>query len=418
MGDVFLLEAGRSHSHTVVLVHGVGDSGLEEWSELIPELATQYHVVAFDLPGFGRSTKANQLYSPIKYCCFIKWVVDTYVAGPFTLIGHSLGGALALRYAATFPSHLERLVLVDVAGVLHRASLARNLVEGQVQERLPATPLSRHAQMLRRLTDHTLRQLNQVPLDLDLATGGPSTRGAFLQGNPASVASLALAQENFAPLLHRITVPCLILWGSEDTTTPLRTGKVLTYTLPQARLELVPRAGHVPMRDAAQYFNRVVMTELCSPPVSTSQPRHRSRSSSERVGRCAHERDVVFVGPYQRIEIVDSHKVRLLDVTAESVSIRGSEVEIEGSRLSGPGVALTVNDTSLTITASHIEGTTPIVTTNSFLDLAGVTLVGTEGSLRAEQTSSTVVFSVCSVSSPEGERFEHRQLDLAPGQTL
>ncbi len=126
---VYIYEAGMEHENSVVLVPGIGDDGVNDWGYLIPELARQYHVVAFDLPGFGRSTKQNVLYSPANYTAFVKWATSQYVKGTFILIGHSLGGAVALSYAAAYQNDLQKLILVDVFGVLHRNVLTRYMVQ-------------------------------------------------------------------------------------------------------------------------------------------------------------------------------------------------------------------------------------------------------------------------------------------------
>ena len=107
-GDVYLHEAGRHHAISVVLVHGVGDRGATIWDPLIQGLSKNYHTVTFDLPGFGRSSKKNVLYSPTSYAAFIKYVVDRCVRDSFILVGHYLGGAIALRFAATYPKDLRQ----------------------------------------------------------------------------------------------------------------------------------------------------------------------------------------------------------------------------------------------------------------------------------------------------------------------
>jgi len=119
-GQVYVLEAGPADAEAVVLVHGLGDSGSRDWYPILPALAARYHVVTFDLPGFGRSTHAHELYSPEGYAEFIHALVGQRVHGAFNLVGHSMGGAISLFYAGRFPGDVKRLVLIDAAGILHR----------------------------------------------------------------------------------------------------------------------------------------------------------------------------------------------------------------------------------------------------------------------------------------------------------
>ena len=116
-----MYEAGRDHPYTVVLVHGLGEGAARDWEHVIPALARRYHVLTFDLPGFGRSEKQNALYSPANYAAFVKWIMEARVNGPFTLVGHSMGGVIALRFASIYPRNLRHLILIDTPGILHRS---------------------------------------------------------------------------------------------------------------------------------------------------------------------------------------------------------------------------------------------------------------------------------------------------------
>ncbi|MDX9710481.1 MAG: alpha/beta hydrolase, partial [Trichloromonas sp.] len=127
-GQVLIQEAGRKGNPPLVLIHGLGDPASGTWQTLLPQLARDYHVVTFDLPGFGRSQKQNSLYSPGNYATFVKWVVDEFIGAPPIVAGHSLGGAIALRYAGTYPEALTRLVLVDAAGVLDRRVYTKEML--------------------------------------------------------------------------------------------------------------------------------------------------------------------------------------------------------------------------------------------------------------------------------------------------
>ena len=76
-GQVHVYTAGRRDAPTVVLVHGIGDKGARDWEGLTATLAQDFHVVSFDLPGFGRSSKGNQSYTPENYVAILRH----YIAG-------------------------------------------------------------------------------------------------------------------------------------------------------------------------------------------------------------------------------------------------------------------------------------------------------------------------------------------------
>ena len=127
-GTAHVVTAGPEDAPTVVLVHGIGDRAARDWEGLIAVLARSHRVVAFDLPGFGRSSKGNESYTPENYVAFLRYLMTEHIhAQSFSLIGHSMGGAIALRYAARYPQDVTALVLVDVPGILHRLSYSKSL---------------------------------------------------------------------------------------------------------------------------------------------------------------------------------------------------------------------------------------------------------------------------------------------------
>ena len=118
-GRVALYRAGPpSASEAVVLVHGMGKAAARDWAHVIPALARRYAVYAVDLPGFGYSDKGNHHYSPDNMARALEAVLAPRIKGRFTLIGHSMGGAVALAYTASYPNRVGRLVLVDVGAQL------------------------------------------------------------------------------------------------------------------------------------------------------------------------------------------------------------------------------------------------------------------------------------------------------------
>jgi pimeloyl-ACP methyl ester carboxylesterase len=311
-GKVYLCEAGVGRPTSVVLIHGVGDRGAKDWEFLVPFLSERYHVLAFDLPGFGRSSRQNELYSPARYAEFVKWVVDRYVKGPFVLIGHSFGGAVALRYAAGAPPALQRLILVDVAGILHRVAYAKHLVHLSTpqawQSNLPGNPVDSINDVVRTVLDTVNGEV--VSKHLDEVINSPSLRKTVLGPDPERVASFALILEDFSQAIDQVRTPTLVIWGAHDTVAPLRTGKVLAGRMPAARLEIIPQAGHVPMLDQSEKFNRVVLKEISAPPAGPNSSTEKQPSATDRIGRCENETGATFTGGYRLIVISNASTFR------------------------------------------------------------------------------------------------------------
>ncbi|HBA33501.1 MAG TPA: hypothetical protein DCZ12_05150, partial [Gammaproteobacteria bacterium] len=119
-GQVYIEQAGTPGKPAVVLIHGLGDEAATSWNTTTTYLEKDYALFKFDLPGFRRSSKANELYSPENYTKLIRFLTQKYVESPFHLVGHSMGGAIALDYAATHPNDVKTLTLANPAGILHR----------------------------------------------------------------------------------------------------------------------------------------------------------------------------------------------------------------------------------------------------------------------------------------------------------
>jgi pimeloyl-ACP methyl ester carboxylesterase len=412
---VYVREAGRGHPFTVVLVHGLGDDASQVWDGLMPLLAEHYHVVAFDLPGFGRSSKPDALYSPAAYAAFVQWVVDRTVTGRFALVGHSLGGAVALRVAAEHPDRLDRLLLVDVAGVLHRMALTRDLLAPGLADRMPwapPAPLKALDELIRSAVD----RLPDAPVDLGLVLKTPYLRRKILGGDPAKIASLALAEDDFSAVLGQVRVPTLVLWGANDRVASRRTATLLATNLPRARLRILEGAAHEPMREQPELFDTAVLEWLSAEEAADPLPATPD-APGDRVGTCNGRKGLVFTGPYRRIAVTGCIDVHLSGVTAEQIEITGSTVQMDDCRVRGGDEGIVLKDSTLVATGLRVEAGDAIVTSGSRLDLAGVELVGERTAVRAKDASE-VLFSVSRVQSPHTRGFLHGMKDVTPQAPL
>lgn len=385
---VWMAEAGAGNPQSVVLVHGLGDVAARTWEDLTAGLADRYHVVAFDLPGFGRSDKPDLLYSPALYAQVLRWVVDQAVRGPYAVVGHSLGGAISLWYAAIYPRDLERLILVDVAGVLHRSAMTQHLLHQRIDavgRELPARPFT----ALKRWTSSLLGRLDRLPVDVDALLETPLTREKVFGANPHTVASLALAQADFGPLLPLVQAPTLVIWGAEDSVTPLRTGVVLAALLPRARLATIPGVGHVPMDEAPTELRSLIEEGLAIAPARRPAP----STPGSRVGRCEGRAGVVFTGAYDAISATGCRGLRIVDAAATVIELTDSTATMENTVIRGGGLRLTAS--RLVATAVDIEArdVALVASAQSTVDAAGVRLAGGRAALELDE-ASTALFSV------------------------
>jgi len=416
-GRVFMVEAGKKGNETIVLIHGIGDEGARNWEKIIPVLAPHYHVVAFDLPGLGRSEKNNRLYSPKNYANFVKWVIDTYADGSVILLGHSMGGGIALRFAADYPESLSRLVLVDAAGILHRSVMTKYMAGFSPKngwQQLFSEPFN----VLNEAIDNAFDRLEAdgLPVDLNFILNNSVLRKVFFQSNPKTIAALALVQEDFSAALDSIKTPTNIIWGQEDQIAPLRTAKLLAAKIPGSQLDVIGGAGHVLIVNKSDLFNRVLLDAL-SHPVMASEYSKAFPQPGGRNGWCEDGRGTVFSGPYDRIEIKGCKEVSLDGVSVKELYIEDSRVTIENSLVKSKGTAITVKNSKVTATALTIEGELAIDASGSNLDLAGVTITAGKYAVKTRNVSF-ILFSVSYISSPPSSGYMHGRQVVTPDNPL
>lgn len=254
-----LRPASRGAALPLVLLHGVGaDRG--EWALTAPLLARRRRVFAPDLLGHGDSDKPSG--PGVDYR--IRLLADVVVAAlerlpgapdRIDLLGHSLGGAVALDVVRRHPRLVRRLVLVDSAGLPPKGAI------DVLAASLPFAP--RGFDDSRRLlaTSVESRWLGHplVALAASAYKGRRRNRPQLLK----LLAAVAAGEDAMSPRdLARIPHETLVLWGDRDRIFPLATGRRLAAALPGARLEILPRCGHVPPTERPLAFARRVTAFL------------------------------------------------------------------------------------------------------------------------------------------------------------
>jgi pimeloyl-ACP methyl ester carboxylesterase len=418
-GKVRVFTTGPVAAPTVVLVHGIGDKAARDWDGLIAVLARDHRVVTFDLPGFGRSSKGNELYSPENYAAFLRYLVVEHIrTRPFSLVGHSMGGAIALRYAARYPQDVTALVLVDVPGILHPMAYSKFLSHLGINFLPSLYPAQ--SDHLSDVVNKVLRMSNKVQPVPEAIVAIPMLRQRFLNAEPTKIAGLALALEDFSADIPRVQAPVLVLWGGHDTVAPLRNGRVLSANLPHAQLEVFEASGHTPMEDVPGSFNSRVAAFLNVPVLERRNgilQRELLRPVSTRTGTCKGQRGTTFEGDYDRITIYRCRDALVRNARVRELRISDATVYIEDSLVGGTDGGLHVDDARVTITSSLIEGKVAITAVQAHLDIAGSRISGTEAALVA-LLKSEVLFSVSRVQSPHFYGNLHGLRTVTPGNPL
>jgi pimeloyl-ACP methyl ester carboxylesterase len=414
-GQAYVMEAGPTEAPTVVLVHGLGENGSTDFDPLVPALAAHYHVLTFDLPGFGRSTHAHDLYSPEAYADFIHALVTQRSRGAINLVGHSMGGAISLAYAARFPAEVERLFLIDVVGVLHHKAYVRFAIAAGLDNLLGVL-----ADTAKTVADAAMERSSEAidpwlsgSPDSSLLLGVDLLRAKVLK-TPARIAALATLLEDFGPAIAKVQAPTFILWGRSDALASLRAGKVLKARLPYAQLRVLDGVGHDPMSERPAAVVDFLLQGLATAP---ARPWNRVRVAPvlpDRPLRCEGQQGVEISGDYSEITL-DGCTATLKDVRARQLHIRNSLVVLENTVVFSPEVAVDVKDSHVEMTACDLSGATALQVEGGELDLAGVGLHGDQASVRVGR-AARLIFSVSRVDSAIQRRDVHELVEAKAGE--
>lgn len=218
-------------SPTVVLIHGLGTSA-STWTHLLPSLGRRFRALAPDLPGFGFSSRKNEfLFLRLEeYVRTLKAFLDSTVPGPFTLVGHSLGGWIAMRYAAQEPQRVQHLILMNTAGIYY---------EG--------TERQRELFQLESVKD-TDRLLNHLWLRYPwyFRPFSPFIFQDLVRRKVPDIVRLITQDDFMNSSLRRLIMPVSILWGMDDRLISPESLAIMQREIPKVSITRIDRCGHVP----------------------------------------------------------------------------------------------------------------------------------------------------------------------------
>ena len=248
----------------MVLLHGIAGTSAT-WDAVIPRLAEHYDVIAPDLLGHGESAKPHGDYSLGAYANVVRDLLEALGMERATIVGHSLGGGIAMQFAYQFIERCERLVLVSSGGLgreVHPLLRAATLPGAEAVLPWVSTAGSRGVGALVR----TLRLLGvRASADLDetwrsfVSLEEPAARRAFIQtvrGVMDHGGQRVSANER---LYLAEGLPTLIVWGEKDPLIPVRHAREAHERMAGSRLEIFPDAGHFPYRDDPERFVSVLV---------------------------------------------------------------------------------------------------------------------------------------------------------------
>ncbi|MGZ4671224.1 MAG: alpha/beta fold hydrolase [Ilumatobacteraceae bacterium] len=268
----FRLRSVRIHGHdvtyrmsgegpTVVLIHGIAGSSTT-WRAVMPALAEHYTVIAPDLLGHGHSAKPRGDYSLGAYASGIRDLLAVLGQERGTVIGHSLGGGVAMQFAYQFPERIERVVLVASGGLGKEVSPLLKAVTLPGAEYVVPLLLHRRIRELVEWPGNQARRVGWRPNDTLAEIWRSYTTLTDRHGQQAfihtvrSVIDVAGQRISAHDRLYlAAAVPTMIVWGDRDRIIPVAHAYSAAELIRGARLEILEGAGHfLPWRNADRFL--------------------------------------------------------------------------------------------------------------------------------------------------------------------
>ncbi len=389
--DVYVETSGDPAHPSVLLIHGLGHDASQDWYRVADQLSGRYHVLVLDLPGFGRSPAPESgALTPENYTRLVDWMIERESLDDVRLVGHSMGGAIALDYASRHADRLHNLTLISAAGILHKAAYVRAFTEQSFTlPELPA-PLERSARRLMASVRSLVDDFSTLP-SISEFIRSDGILGDLLGERTTIKAALALMETDFSVALDQVALPVTLIWGGNDRVAPMRTGHLLDGRLEHSRMHLLPSSGHMPMIDDPSAFQAALTNALAySDP---NAPRQRSRTPGDQHYHCDGALDQQISGAYDRIVIQDCLDATLTDVSARRIEIRNSIVALRDVRVEaeGQGAGMVIDGSQVTTTDVEITGDPAVTITGSQLDAAGTVFRAPGTAVAIEQRSEFIL---------------------------
>lgn len=263
------ITAGSGSTPVVFLHGGIVDAATLSWGGSIAPFADERRVIALDLPGYGSSSSPETAeYTTAYHTDVLRDFLDALSISPVTLVGVSMGGGIALRYALHNQSRVRKLVLVGSHG------LGRGLPHGYLTYILSRLPQLNELSisLLRRNRRIAKLALEGIVHDVDSLSRSvvdefyrllqrPDAGMAFRRWRANEISRSGYLTD-FSDRLGDLGVPTLLVHGAEDPIFPVEWSRRAADRIPDATLAVRPDCGHWPQREQTEVFNQRVLSFL------------------------------------------------------------------------------------------------------------------------------------------------------------
>lgn len=251
-------EYGKDKQKHILFIHGLGSSPIV-WRDIPQALSEHFHTIAIDLIGFGESDKPQLNYTISYFAKFIKnFLRQISIKDKITIIGHSLGGYIAIEYAIENKEHIEKLVLIDSSGMLDKPT---PLLEQYLDAAMETDPNLRYSKVKKVFENLLAVPSRLLPVIVDifiLVIEKPGAKHAF----ESAFRNSTTTSINLERLKQIKDIPCLIIWGERDNLIPVDHINKFGQILKDAKLMVIADAGHSPFVEKTAIVYQRLLTFL------------------------------------------------------------------------------------------------------------------------------------------------------------
>lgn len=231
------------NAEVLLFLHGWGcDAKIFRY--FTEKLAGQYSLLAVDFPGHGNSGEPQTPWGVGEYACQIRELLDLLKLDRVNIVAHSFGGRVALMLASRCPERVHRLLITGGAGLRAPASETESRKQKQYRRLKKAVGFIGKLPGLSHAAEVCGEKLIQRYGSPDYAKLNPNMRKTFVK----------VINEDLSGCLPAVHCPTLLVWGDQDTETPLWMGQKMEHEIPDAALIVFEGRGHFAFAEEAQRF--------------------------------------------------------------------------------------------------------------------------------------------------------------------
>ncbi|RUP00908.1 MAG: alpha/beta fold hydrolase [Mycobacterium sp.] len=242
----------------LLLIHGMGGNS-NNWREMIPALAKKYRVIAPDLLGHGQTAKPRGDYSLGAFAVWLRDLLDALGVPRATIVGHSLGGGIAMQFAHQHRDYCERLILISSGGLGNEVNPALRLASlpgsGMLLQLASSKPVIKARMALAALGNHSDLSHHW---EAHAALSNRENRQAFLRTLRAVVDGRGQAVCALNRLQFNADRPVLIITGDADPVIPVAHAYAAHEAMPHSRLHIIPGVAHHPHTECSETVTRLI----------------------------------------------------------------------------------------------------------------------------------------------------------------